>query len=121
MSDVYTCKQMLNLDNHLYQVGETIAASVFDATTLAPETPEQCIARLVDAGVLAPAGADAQQVLSLEAQLQQVQAERDAMQAELDAMRVILPASAAQRMLPSMRNPEQAPAASGTDGAPISE
>lgn len=126
-SDTYVLAERLNLNNHLYEIGETIEASAFAATNpttgllhIAPQTPEQMIEQLRAAGVL-KLPLEMQQADDLQAQLIQKQAEMDAMQAELEALRTqaaILPATAAQKKSAAARNPESAPA---SDSAPLSE
>lgn len=119
MNDTYVCAQRLNLDNHLYEIGDEIAATAFNAETLKPETPEQCIERLRADGVL-KLPLEVQQADDLQAQIAAMQAEMAAKEAELQALKATLPAAVAQRKAAGMRNPEQAPAASG-ESAPISE
>ncbi|HET8908100.1 MAG TPA: hypothetical protein VFN11_14170 [Ktedonobacterales bacterium] len=120
MNDTYVCAQCLNLDNHLYQIGDEISASAFRAETLRPETPEACIQRLRDAGVL-KLPVELQQADDLQAQLAQKQAELEAMQAELAALQTAattLPASALQRKGATSKGADVAPAA---ESAPLSE
>lgn len=133
--DKYIAANRLDLNNHLYEVGATVPFEAFEETNpttgllhIHPQTPEQLIQELRDAGVL-KLPVELEQASALQAQLEALHAQlaekagelanlQQQMAAAAASQPATLPATAPTKRGPSSRNPESAPAA---ESAPLSD